>query len=951
MATLSWNEIRHRAISFARDWKGEGSEKSERQTFWNEFFEVFGRKRRQIAAFEEPVKKLSGNWGFIDLFWPGQMIVEHKSAGADLGKAHAQAMDYIRGLIDSSREKELPRWLIVSDFARIAIHDLEPEQDPDLPLFNRLPASVEFPLSELHKHIRHFSFLAGYRQRKVNPEDPANFEATEIMARLHDALYDGGYRGHDLCRFLVRLLFCFFADDSGIFPPDAFKLYLQDHTVEDGSDLGPKLARFFDVLNTPEDIRSPNLDEDLAQFPYVNGDLFAERLAFTDFTSDMRSRLMEAVDFSWERISPAVFGSLFQTVFDHQDNRKRRQIGAHYTSEQNIMKVIRPLFLDDLRSEFEAMKNDKSGRRIGRLRELQKKLASLRFLDPACGCGNFLAITYREIRQLELEILLAIHGKQHSFSADDILNLSMIDVDQMYGIELEEYPARIAEVAIWLADHQANVLFSEAFGQFYKRIPLRKSPHIHVGNALRINWNTIIPSVQCSYVLGNPPFIGKKEQNAEQKKDFELVWGKKSGTGILDYVTCWYAKAAAYIKDTQILCGFVSTNSISQGQQVGVLWSELWKIAALNIHFAHRTFEWQSEARGRAHVHVVIIGFGVPKPQYPTLYEYETVRAEPSIVTATNINPYLTDAPNVLVKSRRSSLNAPLRMRYGSMMIDKERKVKGHKAKDDEGFLLTREHRNAILKACPDMAPYIHSIFGGDEYINGEEKWCLWLVNTPPEIIGRCDLVLHRIVGVRQFRTNSKRAQTIKLAKCPTLFGEIRQPKKRYLIVPKVSSISRNYIPIGFVDPNIIASGSALVIEGAGLFEFGVLSSAMHNAWLRYVGGRTKSDPQYSNEIVYNNFPWPSSPTQEQHVAVEKGVEAVLDARKENVLSTLADLYNPLTMPPSLSSAHTTLDRAVERCYRKEPFPNNRTRVEYLFTLYEKLTAPLVSNVKKKRKV
>ena len=945
MATLSWNEIRHRAIAFAREWKGEVSEKAERQTFWNEFFEVFGRRRRQIAAFEEPVKKLSGNWGFIDLFWPGQLIVEHKSAGADLGKAQAQAMDYIRGLIDSGREKEVPRWLIVSDFARIAFHDLEPEQDPDLPLFNRLPPSIEFPLSELHKHIRHFSFLAGYHQRKINPEDPANFEATEIMARLHDALYDGGYTGHDLCRFLVRLLFCFFADDSGIFPPDAFKFYLQDHTVEDGSDLGPKLARFFDILNTPEGKRSANLDEDLAQFPYVNGDLFAEMLAFTDFSSDMRARLIEAVDFSWERISPAVFGSLFQTVFDHQDNRKRRQIGAHYTSEQNILKVIRPLFLDNLRLEFESAQKDKSGRRPGRLRELQKKLASLRFLDPACGCGNFLAITYRELRQLELEILLDLHGKQHSFSADDILNLSMIDVDQMYGIELEEYPARIAEVAIWLADHQSNVLFSEAFGQFYKRIPLRKSPHIHVANALRIDWNTIISAKQCSYVLGNPPFIGKKEQNTEQKEDINYVWAKKPRTGVLDYVTCWYAKAAEYIRDTEILCGFVSTNSITQGQQVGVLWSELWKIASLNIHFAHRTFEWQSEARGKAHVHVVIIGFGVVKPVRPTLYEYETVRAEPSAVAAQNINPYLADAPNVLVKSRRLPLNAPLPMKYGSMMIDKDREDG-----DDKGLLLSRTYRDAILNACPSMAPYIRRLFGGDEYLNGEEKWCLWLVSAPPQLIRGCDLVRHRIEEVKIFRENSDRAQTKKLASTPSLFGEIRQPTTRYLLVPKVSSIARNYIPIGFVEPDIIASGSALIIERAGLFEFGILSSAMHNAWLRYVGGRTKSDPQYSIEIVYNNFPWPDAPTKDQLLAVENCAQEVLDARETNAMSTLADLYDPLAMPSMLAKAHVALDRAVERCYRKEPFSNNRARVEFLFTFFENLVTPLVPGAKKKKK-
>ena len=526
---LSWNEIRHRAIVFSKDWRGVTREAAERQTFWNEFFNVFGVRRRTVATFEEPVRKLSGDWGFIDLFWPGRLLVEHKSAGEDLGKAHAQGMAYIRGLKDTGRDREIPRWLIVSDFARIALHDLEPEQDPDAPLFNRLPPSVEFPLADFHKCIRHFAFIAGYTQHRLNPEDPANLEATQLMCDLHDALEAGGYTGHELKRFLVRILFCLFAEDNGIFPQKAFELFLRDRTAEDGSDLGVRLEQLFRVLNTDTPQRQRNLDEELSQFPYVNGELFAERLEFAEFNADMRNGLLACCGFRWETISPAVFGSLFQAVMD---SKERRQIGAHYTAEKNILKLIRSLFLDELRAEFESIKADRSTRRTARLQEFHDKLAKLRFLDPACGCGNFLVLTYRELRKLELEVLVELRGGQHEMSLDDVNRLSKLDVHQFYGIEIEEFPARIAEVALWLTDHQANVALSQAFSQLVLRLPLRASPHIVVGNALRMDWREVIPPEQCSYILGNPPFVGKQYQNAEQQADMDVVCGKSKNAGV-----------------------------------------------------------------------------------------------------------------------------------------------------------------------------------------------------------------------------------------------------------------------------------------------------------------------------------------------------------------------------------------------------------------------------------
>ncbi len=950
---LSWNEIRHRATGFSREWRDTTSEKSESQSFWNDFFHVFGIKRRTVASFEEPVKKLSGTWGKIDLFWPGKVLVEHKSAGQDLDKAHSQGMEYIRGLVDSGREKEVPRFLIVSDFKRIALHDLEPEQDSDLPLLKRLPPSIVFPLEDLHKHIRRFAFIPGYKQHKLNPEDPANIEAAELMAHLHDALEAGGFSGHDLRVLLVRLLFCLFADDTGIFNQKDFQLLIENRTAGDGSDTGPKLARLFEVLNTPENSRQANLDEDLAAFPYINGALFEERISFADFNAQMRGQLLKACAFKWERISPAVFGSLFQGVMD---SKERRQIGAHYTAEKNILKLIRPLFLDELRAEFEAGKADKSTRRTARLEALHQKLSVLTFFDPACGCGNFLVVTYRELRALELEILLELHlnqfgdeqHRQTEFSSD-VTKLSKIDVDQMYGIEIEEFPAKIAEVALWLADHQANIALSEAFGQLYRRIPLQKSPHIvfgqDEGNALIIDWKKLLPPEKCSYILGNPPFVGKKEQTVSQKKDIEAIWGESHGTGILDLVTCWYALAGIYVRNTKIRCAFVSTNSITQGQQVSALWANLWRMnPSLCIHFAHRTFEWESEARGKAHVHTVIIGFGSDAIALPTIFEYESLRSDPTAILASRINPYLADAPNVLLGTRRTALNAPKSISYGSMMIDKDRK-----ADDDMGLILNELQKDQILRQCPALKPFIRLLFGGEEYIKGERRWCLWLVAVPPALVGGCNEVRRRIDGVRKFREGSPRAQTRKLALTPSLFGEIRQPSTRYLLIPKVSSETRRYIPIGFVEPEIIASGSALVVANADSWDFGILTSAIHNAWLKAVGGRMKSDPQYSNEIVYNNFPWPTDATEAQRGKVEEAAQAVLAAREQFPGSTLADLYDPVSMPPKLSKAHETLDRAVDRCYRKEPFTTDRQRVEYLFALYEQLTAPLVA-VKKKAK-
>jgi len=925
---ISWNEIRHNAIRFARDWAGAKGEAAEKQTFWNEFFEVFGLKRRLLATFEEPVKNLSGDYDYIDLFWRGILLVEHKSSGKDLGKAESQAFQYIQELISAGRFDEVPRYVIVSDFARIALHDLEPDDQRKLPLLGRVH-TIEFWLADFHRHIHALAFIPGYKQHKFEDQDPINLKAVGILGNLHDTLEFGGYAGHELERFLVRILFCLFAEDTGIFDErEAFRLYIENRTKPDGSDLGLHLARLFDVLNTPPEKRQKNLDETLAAFPYVNGDLFAEKLGFADFNRDMRSALLACTLFDWSRISPAIFGSLFQAVMEP---RERRQIGGHYTSERDILKVVRALFLDDLRTEFERIKHNKAD-----LKRFHKKLVGLKFLDPACGCGNFLVITYRELRSLEIKVLQAIGGAQ----LDLIQIRPLLDVDAFYGIEIKEWPARIAEVAMWLMDHQMNLQFSEAFGKLVLRLPLRKSPKIVCGNALRLDWKKVLPPENCNYVLGNPPFVGKKARNAEQQADMDAVFGDVRGTGVLDYVCCWYLRAAQYIKDTPIEVAFVSTNSITQGEQPGVLWPILFRNFDLKVHFAHRTFPWESEARGKAHVHVVIIGFGSHDKANKVIYDHVADGDKITASMASNISPYLVQGPDTTLENREKPICRVPEIQFGNM------------PNDNGQFLFTDAEKTDFLRAEPRAAPYIRPFLSAKEYLHGEKRWCLWLKDAPTKDVRDLAKVRERVEVVRAYRSASKRETTRGLADFPMLFGEIRQPDSRYVLIPRHSSENRRYIPLSYFRPEYIVGDSCLFVPNATHYYFGVLSSAMHMAWVRQVCGRLKSDFRYSAKLVYNNFPWPESPSKKQRAAVEAAAQAVLDVRVEFQThgESLAELYDALAMPPKLVQAHADLDRAVDHCYRGQPFSDERQRVEFLFALYEKLTAPLIPAARKRRR-
>ena len=910
---ISWNEIRHNAAAFAKDWIGVSREEAEAKTFWDEFFKVFGIKRRTVASFEEPVKNLAGNWSYIDLFWKGTLLVEHKSLGKPLHKAEAQAMDYIQALKNEGRDDEIPRYVIVSDFARIALHDLEED------------ATVDFTLDEFHRRVDHFAFIPGYKQHKLDVEDPINIKAVELLGELHDALKDGGYSGHDLERFLVRVLFCLFAEDTGLFERNAFTEFIENHTKPDGSDLGIQLDRVFHVLNAPVERRQKNLLKELGELPYVNGELFAERLEFAELTRDMRRRLLTCCRFDWSRISPAVFGSLFQSVMEPKD---RRQVGAHYTSERDILKLVRSLFLDDLREEFVKVKRDKR-----KLKTFHEKLGKLTFLDPACGCGNFLVITYRELRLLEIEVLKILYGDQQVL---DIHGLSMVDVDAMYGMEINEFPARIAEVAMWLVDHQMNQRLSEAFGQYFVRLPLKKSATIRNANALRMDWKEVLPPEKCSYVMGNPPFVGAKYQTDEQRADMAAIFAEVKNAGLLDYVCGWYLKATEFIKDTSIPVAFVSTNSITQGEQVGALWAELFR-RGLHIRFGHRTFAWQSEARGKAHVHVVIIGFSQVDLPGKRIFDYETDEDHPTVIVPKNISPYLVEGPDTVIINRSKPICSVPEVGIGNKPID------------NGNYLFSTEDRDEFIRKEPQSKKLFRRWLGSDEFLNGWERWCLWLGNCEPDELRRMPEVMKRIEAVRKFRLASKSAPTRKLALQPTRFHVENMPKKSFVVIPKVSSERRRFIPIGFMEPGTMISDLCFINTEITLYHFGVLSSTMHMAWVRQLCGRLKSDYRYSAKLVYNNYPWPESPNEKQQAMVEQKAQAVLTARKNHPTSCLAELYDPTIMPNDLFRAHAQLDRAVDLCYRAKPFESDRERVEFLFALYEKLTAPLTAGLKSPR--
>lgn len=909
---LSWNEIKERAVKFSKEWNGTQNEEADAKPFLDAFFDVFGVPRKKIGTFEHKVKKLNEADGYIDLLWKGTILVEMKSKGKNLDKAFAQAKEYAQGL----KPHELPKYILVCDFDIFRLYDTEEK------------TTNEFQLSDLVKNVHLFGFISGYQKKVYKEQDPANIKAAELMGKLHDRLEEIGYEGHPLEVYLVRILFCLFAEDTTIFNKQQFQDFIEQRTSEDGSDLAGKLQELFQVLNTPNEKRFKNLDEQLAEFPYVNGKLFEETLPTASFDSKMRQALLDCCYIDWSKISPAIFGSMFQSVMNPKE---RRNLGAHYTSEKNILKLIKPLFLDELWAEFESIKGNKN-----KLAEFHKRLGTLKFLDPACGCGNFLVITYRELRTLELEIIRTLNKTGQTII--DVSDLIQLNVDQMYGIEYEEFPARIAEVAMWLIDHQMNMAISNEFGHYFVRLPLKRSAKIIHGNALQIEWNNLVQARELSYIIGNPPFIGKSNQNTEQKKDMNSVFGGIAGSGVLDYVSAWYLKAAQYIFNTKIKVAFVSTNSITQGEQVGILWNLLFNKYNIKIHFAHRTFSWRNEAKGNAIVHVVIIGFAGFNVSDKKIFVYENIKGEPLEIKAKNINPYLLEGKDNFVIKRRAPICNVSEM------------IKGSMPNDGGYYLFTDDEKNEFVTKEPNSKKYFKRFIGGYEFLNNVVRWCLWLVDADPHSLKQLPLIIDRIEKVKQNRLASNRTTTKKDALTPMLFGEIRQPKSDYLALPEVSSENRIYIPVGYVNSDIIASNKLYMVPNASLYSFGILASIMHNCWIKQISGRMKSDISYSTGIVYNNFPWPENVSEKQIKSIETAAQKVLDARAEFPNSSLADLYDPLTMPPALIKAHNELDKAVDLAYRPQAFTSEADRMEFLFELYEKYTADLFTKEKKIKK-
>ena len=912
---LSWNEVRARAAKFAREHADDKDERSQSQRFWIDFFDIFGLDSRRVTTFEKRVQQLdAAKRGFIDLYWPGTLIIEQKSAGRDLLAATRQALDYFEWL----SEKERPQYLLVCDFQRFQLTDLRDGRE------------WKFHLSDLPKHVEAFAFILGAQPRFFRNQSKASIAASELMGKLHEALAESGYTGHDLERLLVRLLFCLFADDTGIFEPkDLLINLIEQRTSADGRDLGRWLNELFDVLNTPEEQRQKDLDPDLAAFPYINGGLFEGRIRTPSFNNAMRDMLLDACAFDWGEVSPAIFGSLFQSVMDA---KARRAKGAHYTTEQSILKVIEPLFLDDLRAELERILARKDGGRQAALKAYHDKLASLTFFDPACGCGNFLVIAYRELRELERRLLKeTLAGTLISGAGISAAAFSRVNVDQFFGIEYEEFPARIAETAMWMADHLANLQLSADLGELFARIPLTKAAKIVHGDALETDWADVLPPERCSFVLGNPPFRGAKLQSDFQRSQVRRVAGLGGSGGTLDYVAAWFIKAAAFVQrgGGKGRVAFVSTNSITQGEQVAQLWPILLDRHAMEFAFAHRPFQWSSEAKGAAHLHVVIIGLAARghEPSDKRLFSYADPKGEPSVSLHRVLSPYLFDGanlsnPHLAVVETNERLSKQPPMVFGSM------------PNDDGQLILSPTEKSVLLALHPEAEPFIRQLLGAKDFIDGDFRYCLWLADAPPQVVRNIPFIRERLRLVREYRDKSNRASTKRLAKFPALFGEVRHTGEPFVLVPRHSSERRDYVPIGFFGGSEVAHDSCNFIPGATLAHFGVLTSRMHMAWLHHIGGRLESRLRYSIGLVYNTFPWPKA-DEAQMRRIESLAQAVLDERAKHTLASLADLYDPDTMPPGLRSAHAKLDAAVDRLYRATPFPSDRARAEHLLALYE----------------
>ncbi len=907
------------AAAFAQRWKGRGYEKGDSQVFWTELLtEVFGVENPStIIRYEEQVKV--DNTNFIDGHIPStKVLIEQKSIDKDLRKGIKQSDGSLLNPFQQAKRyaaelpySERPRWIVTCNFAEFLVYDMEqPNGEPQ-----------QIRLENLGKEYYRLQFLVDAKSEHLSKEMEVSIEAGKIVGRIYEALltqYDDN--SPEALRWLnilcVRIVFCLYAEDAGIFTHDQFYNYLVRYDAED---LRNALIRLFDVLNTPGDKRSKYLKDDLKAFPYTNGGLFEEEIEIPQFTEELKQTLLQnaSLDFDWSDISPTIFGAVFESTLNPET---RRSGGMHYTSIENIHKVIDPLFLNDLRRELDEILEDKvEKQRLKKLDAYQEKLGSLTFLDPACGSGNFLTETYLSLRRLENEAIRERYHGQMMMGA--FVNPVKVSIQQFYGIEINDFAVTVATTALWISEAQMLTETEHIIHQDIDFLPLRSYTNIHEGNALRIDWETVVPKDHLNYIIGNPPFVGARLMSESQKQDVIDIFGTNwKNVGNMDYVCCWYKKAAELMQVApQARTALVSTNSICQGEQVANLWHKLFD-DGIRINFAYRTFRWDSEASLKAHVHCVIVGFSYQKVKPCFIYDGDRK------IEAANINAYLIEGPNTFIESRQKPL------------CDVPDIGIGNKPIDGGYYLFNVEEKNEFIKKEPASSKYFRPFLGATEFLHQKPRYCLWLGKCSPAELHNMPLCLERVAAVREYRKSSTSEGTRKLADKPTRFHVENMPNSTYILVPRHSSENRRYIPMGFLTPDILTSDAVQIIPEATLYHFGVLESNVHMAWMRAVCGRIKSDYRYSKDVVYNNFPWPT-PTDEQKAKIEQTAQAILDARALYPDSSLADLYDELTMPVELRKAHQDNDRAVMQAYGFDVKTMTESQcVAELFKLYQELT-------------
>lgn len=893
MKNLSLSEIRQNAQSFSIRWKDEKSERSESQTFWNEFFEIFGIYRRSKVLFDNPIKKLGSNASnFIDAFWPGLLLIEHKSYGKSLDKAFEQGADYTNNL----KENEFPQYIITCDFNKIRIYDLDSNKNYD-----------EFNLNELSKKIYLFHFLTGFKQTETIDEVPVNQIASEKIQSLYNFLIKNNYNQNDCEIFLKKLIYCFFADDSGIFLKNIFYEYIIN-TNENGSNLGNDLIYLFEILDTPISERASNLEENLSQFPYINGGIFFDKCKTPQLNRKSREIILECSKFDWSTISPAIFGGLFQIILQP---KKRNELGAFFTSVKNIKKLIENLFINELKNELKKISEIKNESKYDQLKKFYEKISNLKFLDPACGSGNFLIVAYTEIRKLELEIL--------KLTKDNFnISYSKIRIENFVGFEIDQLAVNIAKLSIWISEHISDKLLSIHLEKQIFNIPISDKPNILCLNALSKNGSVInwFDEITFDYIFGNPPFIGKQNRNIEQKKDMEVVFSKVKKTKFkeLDYVACWFYICAKIIHENpNTKAAFVTTDSVIQGEQSSILWYLILNQFNIDFNFALTSFKWSAEISNTSNVSVAIIGLkNSNKKEKKYILEHvnknELIKKE-----VKNINNYLLNTDNTFVFSIKNHINSNIKAIFGSMPNDG-----GSLIFDDEDI-------SKIFKEKPEIKKFFRKFISADDYLQNNQRWCLWLKDHNPTEYMSFKYIKDAIYKCKSHRLASKRPATNKLSNFPHLFGEDRQPDNDYILIPRVTSERRLYIPIDFVTTDYVASDASIIIPTNDKFLFGILTSRLHSTWMRIVSGRLEGRYRYSIEITYNNFPIIKNNKILQNEIIDC-VDTILKFRKKTQMN-LYNLYHPDGMSRDLIKLHNILDEKVEKLYFNKKLSDDTERI------------------------